>query len=285
MPLFRWSVCQNEWTRENEGGTVNLSRRFAVAVALCATSLCAVAQDGSVPKYLQLARDFVTNTRQENNEYSNAQAFVRMPGEKGAADYIVHTDCTGFVESMLRRTRSGVLEQMQSMKFKTRHSIYDYHPSIEKGEAFERITKVTDLKPGDVVAWLYVNMKGHTLAGHILFIDETPVKVTSRWPFAWSSTQYDVRIIDTSQEAKSRDDTRFVADSELREENEARGKGGGTKASPNFKGVGRGTIRFYADDTTGEIRGIAYNIDNAKFHAQGPDWNIVMGRPKVVASN
>ncbi|MDD0816409.1 hypothetical protein PSQ39_17350 [Curvibacter sp. HBC28] len=256
-----------------------------VASALCMSSLVALAQDAAVPKHLQLAREFVANTKQENNEYSNTQVMVRMPGEKGATDYIVHTDCTGFVESMLRRTKSGVLEQMQSKKFTTRHSIYDYHPSIEKGEAFERITKVTDLKPGDVVAWLYVNTKGHTAAGHILFVDEAPVKVKSRLPFAWNSTQYEVRIIDTSQEAKSRDDTRYVSDAGLRDENEARGKENGTIASPNFKGVGRGTIRFYADDTTGEIKGVAYNIDNAKFHAQGTDWNIVMGRPKLIVAS
>lgn len=255
-----------------------------LTVALLAASLNVAAQE-SAPKHLQLARDFVANTKQENNEYSNTQVLVRMPGEKGATDYIVHTDCTGFVESMLRRTKSGVLEQMQSMKFKTRHSIYDYHPSIDKGEAFDRITKVTDLKPGDVVAWLYVNTKGHTAAGHILFVDEAPVKVKSRLPYAWNSTQYEVRIIDTSQEAKSRDDTRFVSDAGLREENEAHGKENGTIASPNFKGVGRGTIRFYGDDTTGEIKGVAYNIDNAKFHAQGTDWNIVMGRPKVTGTN
>lgn len=258
--------------------------RFWMTVALCAASLGVVAQDTAVPKHLQLAREFVANTKQENNEYSNAQAFVRMPGEKGATDYIVHTDCTGFVESMLRRTKSGVLEQMQSMKFKTRHSIYDYHASIEKGEAFERITKVAELKPGDVVAWLYVNKKEHPL-GHILFVDAAPVQIKSRPPYAWNSTQYEVRIIDTSQDAKSRDDTRYVSDAELREKNQARGKEGGTKASPNFKGVGRGTIRFYADDTTGEIKGVAYNFDNAKFHAQGTDWNIVMGRPKVTGAN
>lgn len=262
--------------------------RFAkslLASALCMASLAVPAQEASVPRHLQLARDFVSNTKQENNEYTNAGRFTRMPGEKGATDYIVHADCVTFVEDMLKRARTGVPEQLQTQKFKNWHSIHDFHPSIEKGEAFERITKVTDLKPGDVVAWLYVNMKGHTAAGHILFVDEAPVKVKSRLPYAWSSTQYEVRIIDTSQEAKSRDDTRFVSDAGLREENEARGKENGTIASPNFKGVGRGTIRFYADDTTGEIKGIAYNIDNAKFHAQGTDWNIVIGRPKVVAAN
>jgi hypothetical protein len=41
--------------------------------ALCVASFGAVAQEPSVPKYLQLARDFVANTKQENNSYSNTQ--------------------------------------------------------------------------------------------------------------------------------------------------------------------------------------------------------------------
>lgn len=40
----------------------------------------------------------------------------------------------------------------------------------------------------------------------------------------------------------------------LRDENEAKGKERGTMVSPNFKGVGRGHIRFYAD-VDGEISG------------------------------
>lgn len=42
-----------------------------VATALCMSSFVALAQDAAVPKHLQLARDFVTNTKQENNSYSN----------------------------------------------------------------------------------------------------------------------------------------------------------------------------------------------------------------------
>ena len=54
-------------------------------------------------------------------------------------------------------------------------------------------------------------------------------------------------------------------------------------ASPNYKGVGRGHIRFYAD-SAGDNKGITFSFDRAKFH--GPDdWNIVVGRPKLTAVN
>ena len=255
-----------------------------VASALCMSSLVASAQDAAVPKHLQLARDFVTNTKQENNSYSNRNIYTRMPGDLFASEYVVATDCGGFVEDMFRRTNSGVLEQLKTKKFKTRFSIFDWHPSIEKEEAFTRITKVTDIKPGDVAAWLYTEKVTHTLPGHILFIDSPPVRLNKpRKPLVDGLDQYEVTIIDTSQEAKSRDDTRFVSDAALRDENEAKGKQRGSVASPNYKGVGRGHIRFYAD-SAGAIKGIAFSFDKAKFHGLD-DWSIVVGRPKLKAAS
>ena len=257
----------------------SLSLRIATVVFLVST-MPSWAQD-TVPKHLQLARDFVANTKQENNSYSNTHIYTRMPGDLFASEYVVATDCGGFVEDMFRRAKSGVLEQLKTKKFKTRVSIFDWHPSIEKEEAFTRIRKVPDIQPGDVAVWLYMNMGTHTLPGHMLFIDSAPVKLEKpRKPVVEGLDQYDVTIIDTSQEAKSRDDTRYVSDAALRDENEAKGKERGSIASPNYKGVGRGHIRFYAD-ATGDIKGIAYGFDKAKFHGLD-DWSVVVGRPRLI---
>jgi len=260
-----------------------IAKSFTAVVTttvLFGASAGVVAQNESVPKHLQLARDFVANIKQENNAYSNSHIYTRMPGDLFASEYVVSTDCGGFVEDMFRRAKSGVLEQVKTKKFKSRFSIVDWHPSIEKEEAFTRIWKVNDMRPGDVAVWMYMNMSAHTLPGHMLFIDSEPVKIKPRKPLVEGLDQYEVAIIDTSQEAKSRDDTRYVSDAALRDENEAKGKERGTMVSPNFKGVGRGHIRFYAD-ADGEIKGIAFSFDKAKFHPQGTDWNIVVGRPRV----
>ena len=122
--------------------------RTALLASVLFSALGAIAQD-TVPKHLQLARDFVANTKQENNSYSNTHIYTRMPGDLFASEYVVATDCGGFVEDMFRRAKSGVLEQLKTKKFKTRFSIFDWHPSIEKEEAFTRIRKVPDIQPGD----------------------------------------------------------------------------------------------------------------------------------------
>lgn len=258
------------------------ARRHALRFVFVLSGLCAgpAGADEAIPRHLQIARDFVTHTRPENNSYSNRNTYTRMPGDLFASDFVVATDCSGFVEDMFRRAKSGVIEQLRTQKFKDRHSMFDWQPSIEREEAFTRVRKVADIQPGDVAAWLYLNTDTHTLPGHMLFIDSAPVKLDRpRKPLIDGLDQYEVAIIDTSQEAKSRDDTRYVSDAALRDANEAKGKERGSIASPNQKGVGRGRIRFYAD-TAGDIQGIAFSFDKAKFHGLD-DWRIVVGRPRL----
>ena len=133
-----------------------------------------MAQEAPVPKYLQLARDFVANTKPENNSYSNSRVYTRHPSDLFASEYVVATDCDGFIEDMFRRTKAGVAEQVKTQKFKTRHSIFDWHPSIEKEDAFTRIRKVQDILPGDVAAWLYLNTAG---IGTVVYPGLTPAAI------------------------------------------------------------------------------------------------------------
>lgn len=257
--------------------------RGMAALALATFGLVPRAQAAEpteVPKYLQIARDFVANTRPENNAYSNKNIYTRMPGDLFSSSYVVATDCGGFIEDMFRRAKSGVNEQLRTKKFNNRYSLFDWHPSIEREEAFTRIGKVADLRPGDVAVWLYMNTGSHTSPGHMLFIDSEPTRLDRpRKPLVEGLLQYEVAVIDTSQEAKSRDDTRYVSDAALRDANEAKGKENGSMTSPNHKGVGRGHIRFYAD-ASGDIKGIAFSFDKAKFHGLD-DWNLVVGRPRL----
>ncbi len=254
--------------------------QIAPAAPSSAPAAVAAAGESPPPPYLQLARDFVAHTRPENNAYSNRNPYTRMPGDFMAREYVVATDCSRFVEDMFRRSKSGVVEQLRTRHAKIGHSVRDWHPSIAHEEAFVRIRKVGDIKPGDVAAWLYLNMSEHTQPGHILFIDSAPVKLQRpRKPVVEGLDQYELAIIDTSQEAKSRDDTRYVSDASLRDANEAKGKERGSMASPNQKGVGRGHIRFYAD-ASGEIRGVAFSFERAKFHGL-EEWDVVVGRPRV----
>ena len=255
--------------------------KIILAAALLGGSLFAqLVQADEVPKYLQLAREFVANTKQANNAYSNSKVYTRMPGDLPGSEYVVSTDCSGFVADMFQRTGGDMLAQLKTLKPRSRPLTPDFHASIQGQEAFRKITKVADIHVGDVAVWRYLKTAAHQLPGHILFIDSVPVKIEPRKPIVEGLDQYEFALIDASQEAKSRDDTRYVSDAGLRAANQAKGKERGTMASPNYKGVGRGHMRFYAD-SEGNIKGAAFGFSPAKFHANGADWDIVVGRPKV----
>lgn len=234
----------------------------------------------SVPAYLQLARDFAANTRQQDNAYSNSRVYTRLPGEQASPGYAVYTDCSGFVEDMLRRGANEVLSHIPIPPHKTRRKVLDFYRSIVSETAFVRLRQISDIQPGDVVAWRYRDATAHQQTGHILFVDSRPIRIAPRPPDTPGLAQYEFALIDTSQEAKSRDDTRYVNDAALRDENEARGIEHGTQASPNYKGVGRGHMRFYAD-SAGLIQGVAFSFPKARYHANGDDWDIVIGRPRL----
>jgi len=106
----------------------------------------------------------VAHTMQKNNSYSNSRIYTEMPGDLFASKYVVHADCSSFVENMFYRSKSGVLEQIRTKKY-SHYSLRDFYSSIATSEAFIRLNKVVDLQPGDVVMWLYV--EHHQLPGHI----------------------------------------------------------------------------------------------------------------------
>ena len=149
-------------------------KRIITTTLLGCCMVMQLAKAEDVPKYLQLARDFVANTKPENNAYTLGKSMTRMPGDLFASSYVVSADCSGFVEEMFRRGDSTTLNNLATQKFKNRHSIHDWYRSIMQEEAFTRLIKVTDLKPGDVAVWLYKGSGQHHTPGHMLFFGFRP---------------------------------------------------------------------------------------------------------------
>lgn len=232
-----------------------------------------------MPLHLQIAREFVAGTRPENNRYTNRGWMTRMPGEAGSADFVVATDCSRFVGDMFRRAGSGVVDRVQALRPGRPPRAEFWHASIVAEDGFARVRRVADLRPGDVASWVHAGAEAGRMAGHVLFIDSVPTRLASPYPpLVPGLLQYEVAVIDVSQYAKSRDDTRFVADAAQRQAN-LRAPARGTKARPDLVGVGRGHLRLYTD-AAGEIRGLAFGFDTARFHGLD-DWDIAAGRPRL----
>lgn len=92
-------------TEEIRGGaalTAICLKTVVVAGALSVIATLAAADDAAVPRHLQIARDFVANTKPENNSYTNKNPYTRMPGDFLASEYVVATDCSRFVVGCCR---------------------------------------------------------------------------------------------------------------------------------------------------------------------------------------
>lgn len=233
---------------------------LVVGAAVLVASALSLAED-AIPKHQVLAREFLANTKPENNSHALRDRHTDMPSDGAGKTYVVHTDCIGFIEEVLRRSY-GSVPQPLTKKFKTRWSIIDYVNSANQGAIFTKIDKVADLKPGDIVMWRYSDTNDKIpehANGHALLIDSVPEKVSGFLSKSWSYTQYRVRIIDSSDYPKGSSDPR----------NKSAGR----------TGVGGGTINLLADDKDGSIQGVDFDQAKSNPRYQGKDLVIVMARP------
>lgn len=239
-----------------------------------------VSNSQDVPKHLQIARDFVANTKPENNDYTTQKVYTRMPGDfLFMGNWVVDTDCSAFVADVLDRSISGFISNLPSRKFRTRVSVFDLLDSIEKEKQFKQIKTVPELRPGDILLWMKSKEDGaHLEPGHVLFVDSVAKKIKNRAPIVENSDQYEIRLIDVSQLAKSTDDPRYVSDKAERAANFAKGKMRGTGPSSSRRGIGTGSIRLYADKD-GVLQGVAFNTPGSDVK-ETPDFVFSMARVK-----
>lgn len=252
------------------------TRRMLVSLCavVCGVWMASVSAEESVPKHIQLGRDLVQNVKPENNEYSNENRLVRFPGDTFSSGYTVHTDCTGFVEAMLKRAY-GFSPAFSTKTLKGRFSIIDYVDGIERNESFTRITQVDDLRIGDVVAWKFLKkVTSKRVNGHILQVNGMPKRLdTSRRA---GLVQWEVPIIDSSSSPKSPDDTRMVSRSDSEDE-DATDEGEKAGKPEKRTGAGAGRIYLYSDEG-GNLVAMSFGFHNSKIFKHGESLYYVMGR-------
>jgi hypothetical protein len=156
-----------------------------------------------------------------------------------------------------------------------KHAAEDFVLSIEKEGGFTRIRKVEDLRPGDVLAHAMLNIEDRRKTGstgHVFLINGHPKQIASRRPVVEETRQFEVSIIDSNEAYTGDDDSRLI------------------DPANKVKGLGKGTIRLYAD-SGGELVGWATTFKTTtRFFSYDPRFpsdtrarKAAMGRP--VAGN
>jgi len=187
----------------------------------------------AIPPHLAIAREVVGNIRPADNQYRLGGEVVTFPGDFLSNKYAMSADCSGFLLAIFQRAGYGTRARMPFLVAtpnRRRPRAEDFVLSIEQEQGFKRVTRVTDIKPGDLLAHAMLDIADQRqtgTTGHVFLIDTEAKKIEARRPVVPGTQQYEVSIIDSNGELVGDDDTRRAAGLEA--------------------GLGRGTIRLYAD--------------------------------------
>lgn len=232
---------------------VNRCRKVALAWVLLASVFCSpsYAADAvpELPRHLLIARELAENIKPANNHYSLGVQSISFPGDVFSSDYVMRADCSGLLLALIERAHYPVRTQLAFLNWtpsRKRPVAEDFVFSIETGKGFQQIIDVRLIRPGDVLAHAMLNAsdKSQTgTTGHVMLVDSEAKKIEPRNPLVAGTEQYEVAIIDSNIEYLGSDDTRLA------------------DPSNKITGLGRGTIRLYAD-TDGALVGWARNFKN-----------------------
>jgi len=234
---------------------------FAAAFALSSVSASA---DEGVPKHLQAARELLATLSPEYNIYTNYPRWVRWKGDTFTPHSEAHTDCTGFIGSVLERAGCSINRlPFISNSRNTLPTIDDYFDSISQQKTFKRIDIITDIFPGDIIVVKYnIGNSGvrKTYPGHVMLVDAVPApRESDTKPIIKGTKQWEVTILDSTPGYHGTTDTRYRAD--------------GTKQT----GVGRGVLRLYTSEG-GKVIGYSNSINQNSVYHDNSTEPLVIGR-------
>ncbi len=247
-------------------------RAWTVSALLCCMNAPSHAED--TPRHLAIARQLVQNITPENNQYVLGGRLISMPGDTSASTYLMRADCSGFLLAAFERAGYSTQSQMiflKDSKKRKRPSAEDFVLSIERQRGFSQIRFIEDIRPGDLLAHALLNLEDQAqtgTTGHVFLIDGTPKPIAARKPVVNGTRQFEVHIIDSNNEQVGDDDSRLA------------------DPSRKFAGLGRGTIRLYAD-SSGELVGWAKTFARSgrffsysqRFPSDTKARKAVIGRP------
>ena len=249
------------------------------ALSVLALSLIALPSHATEKGDLAIsqARAILNGVKPEDNFYSPSHRLLKTPDDFLSSKYLVHTDCTGFVEEVLRRSVS-VTPRFSTRLFPDRYSVRDYVAGVRKGETFDMVPDLRKLEPGDMMVWTFSKPNPHGYNGHIVFIDEPPVLVptVNRIPASLGYLQWKIKIIDSISGAISRDDTRYVEGLSGKSSFEFYDNMGDEDKKRLLTGVGRGTMYLYTDKDF-HLVGVSNGFNQSKFHDLD-DWQAIFVR-------
>jgi hypothetical protein len=215
------------------------------------------------------------NVEDANNLYASKDQALSWPGDAGGI-YSSRADCSGYVTRSLMKAFEFTAADLEAWMGSKGPSSARYHDNILFQNNFQRIRRAVDVQRGDILASKYLDRGEHVPGqpsgsggtGHTMIAASAPVlRSAPSKPFVDGTVQYELRIIDSTSSPHSTGDTR---------------KGTGANGDDQ-DGAGLGTMRLYADASSGEIVGYTWSLSSGSVYytatsPAGDRRSLVVGR-------
>lgn len=238
-----------------------LSTAFlALTAALLAIgpSSRAVAQ-APIPPHLRDAMQLCKAVSSETSNYQHKAGPVAFPGDPGVNGVTCRTDCSGFMNALLKHAYDFSDEQLSAMFHARRPLAKHYFTAIEAQHGFQTIDSLKQARPGDILAVRYLNSGEGENTGHVMLMAGQPRLREPTQPVVSGTLQWEVPVIDESSSGHGVIDSRHLS-------------GGGFS-----DGLGNGILRVYTDPA-GRIVGHSWSVGRkSKFRSQA-ERPLLIGR-------
>lgn len=164
---------------------------------------------------------------------------------------LYRTDCSGLAGYIVKRISPAHLRAIPHTPTSSRPRAFEFYEAfraaptnaVAVSNGWQRVTRLADARPGDLIAWRKVNIVPGESTGHVVILDEPPVReADGKWRLV---------IIDSTSAPHAQD------------------------SRPNgSNGVGRGTMWFVTDEA-GRPTGLLWKSPEGKARAPVP---IAIGR-------
>jgi hypothetical protein len=230
-----------------------LSLLFIVCVFATFLQQC-IAAEADASKLVSDAYSLLNAVKPEDTSYIHKNNIISWGvGSKA----VCHTDCSGLISALLLHSKFFSEEQLNKNLGSNSPLAKHYHDAIIHQRGFKEITKIDEVRPGDIIAIKYPPGSGNS--GHVMLIASLPMKRNPTEPIVKNSIQYEIEIIDSSSSGHGASDSRRLDSGKYRE------------------GLGKGVYRIFADEK-GIFIGHTWSVYPTSKYYEMTIRNLVIGR-------
>ena len=231
-----------------------LSLLFIVCVFATFLQQC-IAAEADAGKLVSDAHALLNNVKSEDTSSIHKNDIISWGGVGEKA--VCHSDCSGLISALLLHSKFFSEEQLNKNLGSNRPLAKHYHDAIIHQRGFKEITKIHEVRPGDIIAIKYPPGSGNS--GHVMLIASLPLKRDPTEPLVKNSIQYEIEIIDSSLSGHGANDSRRLDSGKYRE------------------GLGKGVYRIFTDEK-GLFVGHTWSVYPTSKYYEMTIRNLVIGR-------